>query len=153
MPDPLEIYLAGPDATGENQAPSASKRLREVIGDAFTFLRSYEANQAFATVTLEGLITDQIARNGDTARSNAAQYDPYSYNPTVDETASGTPIGRANYLGGSDTKRPTKLDRVLAVMNSIQAVVTEIQTTQPVDVASPEEYSSQIEVSVPTQDG
>jgi hypothetical protein len=152
MPDPLELYVASPDATDANQAPSASKRLREAINDAFTFLRSCEANQAFATVTLENLIVDQIARNGDTARSNAAQYDPYSYNPAVDETASGAPVERANYLGGADTTRPTKLDRVLAVMNNIQAVVTEIQTTQPVDVASPEEYSSQLEVSAPTQD-
>ena len=152
MSDPLELYLANPDVTDENQKSSAPKLLREVIGDAFTFLRSYEANQAFATITLENLITDQIARNGDTARSNAAQYDPYSCNPAVEEAASGAPAERANQLGGADTKRPTKLDRVLAVMNSIQAVVTTIQTSLSIDVANPEEYSSKIGVSTPTQD-
>ena len=152
MADPLEIYVASPDASDANQVPSASRRLREAVSDAFTFLRSYEANQAFATVTLENLIVDQIARNGDTARSNAAQYDPYSYNPAVEEPTSGLPAERANYLGGSDTKRPTKLDRVLALMSNIQAIVTEIQATPPVDVADPEEYSAQIEVSTPTQD-
>ena len=149
----LEVFNGIPDSTSTAQAASAEKNLRAVLNDAFTFLRSYEANQAFATITLENLIADQIKRNGDTARSNTAQYDPYSYNPSIEETASGTPVERANFLGGADTTRPTKLDRISAVMNHIQAVMVEIQATQPVDVASPEEYSAQVGVSVSTQGG
>ena len=40
----------------ENLTPSMSKRLRAIASDAFAFIRSEEANKAFATVALEDLM-------------------------------------------------------------------------------------------------
>jgi hypothetical protein len=130
-----------------NLEPSSGKRLREAVSDAFTFIRSAELNQALATVTLEQLMGDQIARNGETERSNASQYDPYTYKPTTREDAATADIPRANFLGGSDTGRPTKLDRILAITNALSGVIAEIKEQQPVDVASPEEYADIADVA------
>ena len=133
----------------ENLEPSSGKRLRDAIADAFTFIRSAELNQAIATVTIEQLMGDQIARNGETERSNAAQFDPYTYSPKAKEDAAKKDLPRANFLGGSDTDRPTKLDRVLAVTNALKDVIKEVKEQQPVDVASPEEYTDIADVAVP----
>lgn len=133
----------------ENLEPSTSKRLRDAVADAFTFIRSAEANSAFATVTLEQLMGDQIQRNGESERSNAAQYDPYSYNPKAVEEAGKSLVERANFLGGSDTNRPTKLDRLLAIMNEIDSIVDEVKSQDPVAVAAPEEYTDVADVAAP----
>lgn len=142
------------DLTGyvdQNLEPKPSKRLREAVADAFTFIRSQELNQAIATVTLEQLMGDQIDRNGESERSNASQYDPYSYSPEAFEKASSKTLVRANFLGGTDTKRPTKLDRVLAITNALGKVVDEIKSQQPLDVAKPEEYTDVADVAVPEE--
>jgi hypothetical protein len=117
--------------------------LRRVIGDAYTAIRSDEANKALATVSLEQLIGDQILRNGDSARSNASQFDPYSLDPNKDQPASTENIVRANTPSGADTQRPTKLDRVLAIVNQFDAVVEKIKELSPTEVAEYEEYSDQ----------
>lgn len=135
----------------QNLEPKPSKRLREAIADAFTFIRSQELNQAIATVTLEQLMGDQINRNGESERSNAAKYDPYSYDPKARESASKEKVKRANFLGGADTNRPTKLDRVLAITNALEKVIDEIKTQQPLDVAKPEEYTDVADVAAPEE--
>jgi len=142
----IEWRIDDPNESDEARAKTP-QRVRAILSDAFAFIRSVEANQAFATVTLEQLITDQINRNGDSDRSNASQYDPYSYNGDKVEPASVEPVERANFLGGSDTARPTKLDRVLSLVNSISDVVDQLLETPPVDVASPEEYTGSAEES------
>jgi hypothetical protein len=139
------------EAVEKNLKPSVSRRLREVVSDAFAFVRSAEANQALATITLDDLINDQIKRNGETALSNAAQYNPYSHDPKEDGAAGGEPAERANFLGGSDTGQPTKLDRVFALQNELTAVITEIKAMEPIEVADAEEYAEAAEVSAPEE--
>jgi len=134
-----------------NLDPSTGKRLRDAIADAFSFIRSAEANSAFATVTIEQLMGDQIQRNGESERSNAAQYDPYSYNPDAIEEAGKSEVARANFLGGSDTNRPTKLDRLLAIVNELDQVVEEVKDQEPIEVASPEEYTDVADVAAPEE--
>jgi hypothetical protein len=92
---------------------------------------------------------DQIIRNGETSRSNAAQYDPYTYDPKASEEASKEALPRANFLGGVDTNRPTKLDRLLAIVNNIEKVVEEIKALDPVEVASTEEYVDMGPIAAP----
>ncbi len=121
-------------------SPKASRRIRNIIADAFAFVRSAEVNKAIGTVTLEQLMNDHIARNGDTDRSNARQFDPYSYDATTDYPASEDPLQRANFLSGTDTQRPTKLDRILAIKNELEGVIEEVKAMEPLDVAEAEEY-------------
>lgn len=136
----------------QNLESKPSKRLREAVADAFAFIRSQELNQAIATVTLEQLMGDQINRNGESERSNASKYDPYSYDPKTQESASKEKVVRANFLGGVDTNRPTKLDRVLAITNALEKIVDEIKAMQPLDVAKPEEYTDVADVAVPEEE-
>jgi hypothetical protein len=129
-----------------------SRRLRAVLSDAYAFVRSAEANQALATVTLEELMGDQIKRNGDSDESSAHQYNPYAYDPDKKAPAGEGPEARANFLGGSDTNRPTKLDRLLAIQNELSAVIEDIRKTSPTDVASGGEYQDLSEVAAPKLD-
>ena len=131
--------------------PSTERRLREALSDAYAFVRSVESNRAFATVTLEQLINDQIRRNGDTKTSNASQYNPYSLDQ--DAPASEEPATRANFLGAADTGRPTKLDFVLALKEEIGNVVESVKNTEVVDVAEAEEYTDAVEVGFSEEDG
>jgi hypothetical protein len=100
-----------------------------------------EVNSAFATVTIEELMGDQIRRNGESKTSNASQYNPYSYDETKTKPVGKEPPKRVNFLGGSDTYRPTKLDRILAIQNEISTAITELKKTKPEDLATTEEYS------------
>lgn len=135
-----------------NLEPDHGKKLRAAVADAYSFIRSMEANAAIATVTLEQLMGDQILRNGESERSNKSKYDPYSYDPTEDEAASEEPVKRANYPSGSDTERPTKLDRVLAIVNNIKDVVSQIKELDPTEVEGEEAYSDVADVAMP-EDG
>lgn len=116
------------------------RRIFEVISDAFSFVRSSEANAALATVTLEELIADQIQRNGESSKSNSNQFTPYSYESDK-ETPAGVESPRANFLGGSDTARPTKIDFILAVQNELTAVIEDVKADPP-DVV---EYTEAVE--------
>lgn len=136
----------------ESSSQSPSRKLRNVIADAFTFIRSMEVNQAIATVTLEQLMVDQIARNGESAQSNAAQFDPYGYDPEAPAEASSEAPERANFLGGADTNRPTKMDRLMAIMNAIDGAIAEIKKLEPVEVASAEEYVDIADIAAPEED-
>lgn len=130
------------DEVEEQQGESNRKirRIVEVVSDAFAFVRSAEANAALATVTLEELIGDQIKRNGESAKSNSNQFTPYDYESDK-EAPAGEEAPRANFLGGSDTARPTKIDFILAVQNELSAVIEDIKANPP-DVV---EYSEAVE--------
>jgi hypothetical protein len=128
-----------------NLEPSVSKKLRNVIADAFSAVRSAEANKALATVTLEQLIGDQILRNGESGKSNGNQFNPYDYDTSGDTPASREPSERANFLGGADTGRPSKLDFVLAIKNEISGVIQQIKDLPPSDVAEGEDYVDGVE--------
>jgi len=136
----------------ENLEPSAGKRLRAAVNDAFAFIRSAEVNAAIGTVTLEQLMGDQILRNGESARSNAAKYDPYSYSPEDDEAAGNEPLKRATLPSAVDTERPTRYDRVLAIVNVLSDVVQEIKELEPVAVYEAEEYADVADVAAPVED-
>ena len=83
-----------------------SQRLRQILADAFSFVRSAELNQAIATVTIEDLMFDQIKRNGESNNSNYAQYSPYDYDPKNPKPAGVATGNVVKFLGGSDTSRP-----------------------------------------------
>lgn len=111
----------------ETPKPLKTQKIRRIIGDLFTFVRSQEANQAVQAVTIEQLLQAQIKRNGDQESSNARQYNPYSHTPGEEQPASDQPLARANFLGGSDVTLPTKLDRVLALRNEVKDLVKTVK--------------------------
>ena len=100
MPTPSAIDVIV-DQQEDKTDPVTSRCIREVLSDAYAFIRSAEANAALATVTLDELIGDQINRNGDTDRSNAAQYNPYSFKAGKDAPEGIEPTDRANFLGAA----------------------------------------------------
>ena len=138
------------DEIEKNLEPKTSRRIREILSDAYAFVRSAESNAALATVTLEELMGDQINRNGDTAKSSANQFNPYSFEADKDLPAGTEPTERANFLGGSDTQRPTKLDQILAIQSELSGVIEEVKAMKPVDVASSEEHTENEEIAAPT---
>jgi len=147
--------MSDDDLTGfveENLEPSSGKRLRAAVSDAFAFIRSAEANAAIATVTLEQLMGDQIERNGESERSNAAKYDPFSYDPDADEAAGDEPIKRATLPSGVDTQRPTKFDQVYSIVQTLSDVITEVKALEPVEVAELEEYTDVADVAAPEEE-
>jgi hypothetical protein len=138
----------------DSPEPKAYAKLREVVSDAYAFIRSAEANQAFATVTLEALMVDQILRNGESDQSKTSEYNPYSYDPTKSAPA-GTeniPSVVKNFAGGSDTGSPSKLVRLAALTNELSRVIDEIKRIQPVELADSEEYTAMAEISVPEEE-
>lgn len=136
----------------ENMAPSASNRLAETIADAYTFIKSAEVNGSLSNISLDMLIGDQILRNGESSKSAEKKYDPYSYDPAKKEPASSTPAISSNFGGGSDTKRPTKMDRLTAIINALSATITEIKGMSPPDVATATEYADAAGAAVSSED-
>jgi len=132
----------------ENTEPKTARRLREVVNDAFAFIRSAEANQALATVSLDELLDEQIRRDGESQPSNGNQFNPYGYDPTEPQPATEEPAERANFLGAADGNRPSRLDRITAIQNELTAVIDEIKNMDPVDVADPQEYADAAEVGL-----
>lgn len=137
MADPVD------DDLSKSQDLNLTRKVVEVIGDAFTFVRSAEANAALATVTLEELINDQIRRNGETSESNGNQFSPYNYSADK-ETPAGEEAPRANFAGGSDVGRPTKLDFILAIQGELSSVIKEIKANPPPDTA----YTDSVEYAL-----
>jgi hypothetical protein len=132
--------LTDDDVRQERAKPS--RRIIEVIGDAYAFVRSKEANAALATVTLDDLIGDQIRRTGETKESNGNQFTPYSYDESK-ATPAGKEAPRANFPSGSDTNRPTKLDFILAIQSEVSAVIQEVRASPP----SNKEYTDSTDTS------
>jgi hypothetical protein len=107
-----------------------NRRLRAILNDAFAFVRGYEATETIAQVTLEDLIAEQVARNGSSEASNKEKYNPYAI-PTAeeDEANSGTTPEVEDYqttgvfVSGTEISNPTKMDRLVALSNEIEAAV------------------------------
>jgi hypothetical protein len=136
----------------EETDPKPARRLRAAVSDAFAFVRSVEANKAIATVTLEDLIGEAIVRYGESDSSNAAQYNPYSFDPAKSEES---PAGekaseRANFIGGFPLDRPNRLDQLLALEAELGAVIEEIKSMEPIEVADADEYPDADDESPPT---
>lgn len=117
------------------------RRFRQVLSDAFAFVRGVEANKAIASITLDQLIEDQIARNGESVASNNSRYDPYTYDPNQQTPASEERSEPVNYAGGSDTGAPTKLEKLSALKEAVNAVVDDLTQGDPLEIADFEEYS------------
>jgi hypothetical protein len=124
--------------------PTVERALRSVMADAYTFVRSSEANNAFATVTLEELMGDQIKRNGESETSRSYTYNPYSYDPSVTQAKGVQPQNNTNFLGGTDTGGPTKLDRVLAIKNALVGAITAIKSLPVVEVSDSNDYARNV---------
>jgi hypothetical protein len=147
----LTIYFDAPPVT---QSASPVYQLEKALGDAFTFIRSCEVNQAFAAVTMAQLINDQIARNGSSQEAKQSTYNPYSYDPTKTAPASqGSAQTPNNTVSGADTNQPTKLDRIVALVNNIQNIVQAIQKLPLVEVADPTDYANSVQNSSGTPSG
>ena len=127
----------------ENTTPSKSRKLRQVLADTFTFIRSREANQALATVTFEALMGDQVKRNGESDASNSSQYTPYAFDPDKPLPAGVAPAKRVNFAGGADTTRPTKIQMIQAMQNEVVAVVEEIKKTPMAMVVDYGKYANE----------
>lgn len=151
MADANDLHLIL-ETEDEDQSPALN--LRGAVSDAFAFVRSQEANRALATVTLEDLIGEVIARYGESVKSNTTQYNPYSYDPTKDDEApaSSEPAERANFIGGFSLDRPNKYDRLLALEGELNAVIEEIKTREPIEVADQSEYTETDEESIFVQE-
>lgn len=135
------------------QSSEPVRKIRTVISDAFAFIRSQEANAALATVTLEQLISDQILRNGDSSSTNKVQFNPYSFDPSENVPASQEPAQRANFLGGSDIGRPTRLEFVLSIKEELSDVIKEIKNLSPIDVADSREHADSVALGSPEDVG
>jgi hypothetical protein len=145
MADNITHYI------NKSLTPKTDRKLRSVLADAYTFVRSAEANKAFSTVTLEELMGDQIKRNGESKLSNANRYNPYSYDPKKPPVLGTQPQEKTNLLGGSDTGRPTKLDYLLAIKNELTDAITSIKSLPPSDVADAREYTDGVEAGPPVE--
>lgn len=132
----------------ENVSPSVSRKLRAVISDAYSFIRSEAVNRALATVTFETLMGEQIARNGESAKANSSQYNPYSHDPSKPAPEGVEPGKRVNFAGGSDTNRPTKIEMILALKNEIDAVVDQIKNLEMTEVADASEFTGEDEPDI-----
>jgi len=121
--------------------PRASRRILAILSDAYAFIRSAEANQAVAAVTQEELISDQIKRNGESSASKGSKYDPYSFDPANPNPEGQKPPPRAYFVGGSDTGMPTKMDRLLALKNSLESAIDEVKKLSPTEVAGGREIA------------
>lgn len=107
-----------------------NRRLRAILNDAFAFVRAYEATQVIYEATLEDLMAEQIARNGSSEVSAKEKYNPYAI-PTAeaDEASSGSTPEVSDYqttgvyISGTELSNPTKMDRLMALKNEIDAAV------------------------------
>lgn len=122
------------------QARKDYQRLRRILADAFTAVRSAEVNKAAKAVTIEDLMYDQIKRNGESNNANYAQYNPYDYDPKKPPPAGVAGGERTNFLGGSDTSRPPKIVYVERLANELTAVITEVKSKDPIEIANAGEY-------------
>lgn len=113
---------------------STDKRIRRftrIIADAYAFVQSQEANKAISAVTYEQLVSEQISRNGDPLDSRTNANTPYSFDPTETIAASDDGLGRANFIGGSDIRQGTRLDRLTQLRRELDGAIDQIQEIDP----------------------
>jgi len=133
------------------QSKKAIARLRLVLNDAFAFVRSAELNKTLSTVTIEDLMSELIARNGESTKSKNKAYDPYStQNKEVaseDKPETQTEPDPGNYITGTEGTSPTKMDRLMALKNSIADTVTAVKQYDPKEIADAEDYKDAAKVT------
>jgi hypothetical protein len=136
-------YLSGstPSDLVNAKPPEIERRVQAVLADTYTFVRSMEVNKGVSEITVEQLISDQIKRNGDIDAANKSQYNPYEYDPSKKQPSGLTPEEPANYLGGSDIRRPSKLARLLAMKNTLQKTIESLKKIEPMALADQKEMS------------
>lgn len=128
------------------------RQIRRGIADAFSFVRSQEANRRIQSVTFNQLLAEQLQRNGETERLGKAINNPYSYDPETAEPASAIPVSRANFVGGTDTGNMTKLDRVVYLRNAISDLVDTVKSIDPEEIVAPDLTDTPEEGDITTND-
>lgn len=113
-----------------SQVERAQLNFRRTLADAFTFVRSREANRAIATVTVEQLAVEQIARNGETDLSQA-NTNNQEYDPTAAVPASTDPINTVSFVSGSDINLPSKVDRIRALRDQLVQSLRVVRSIDP----------------------
>jgi hypothetical protein len=103
------------------------RQLRQVLSDAFAFVRSQEINKAINDLSFDDLIEVHIRRNGETNLSAAKRLDPYGFDPDAPSSARPLEEPGVGFLSGTDLSAPTKLDRVLSLKNAIKDTVDAIK--------------------------
>lgn len=116
------------------------RKIRAILGDSHTFVRSMEANRDLESVTMEDLMEEQIQRNGEQDGSNLKEFNPYAYEPGEATPSGNDPPRIGNFVSGTDAANPTKLDRVTALENVISATVSQLKEMEPEDIADVEDY-------------
>lgn len=113
------------------------KKARLLVGDAFSFVKSMEANKALAEVTLDDLLVELIKRNGESSKSNENRYNPYSYTAGANKPSEMTTVSEygpaGNPISGTPFNNPTKLDRLLALKQEVRATIADIKKEAPDD--------------------
>ncbi len=103
--------------------------IRRQLSDVVTVVRSIEINRAFSNVSLVELISEQVARNGETtsASQNATSGEPTAQS----QVASARPINATNFLSGSDTSLPTRIERLVQLQTGLSDLITSIKAIEP----------------------
>lgn len=133
------MALVDKEATNNEKAKTLRK-IRAILGDAYTFVRSMEANRDLESVTMEELMEEQILRNGERDASNMREFNPYTYESGGETPAGQDPPRIGNFISGTDAQNPTKLDRVEALGSVISGTVSSLKQTEPEDIADVEDY-------------
>jgi len=140
MPDIISPTGAEDLNAGPPTPVSSSRKVKELLGDAFAFVRSAELNKAISSITIEELMDDQIKRNGETAAVSKYGFNPYSYDPAAPPPEGVLPEGPANFLSGADTRRATKLEAMTALHNEIILLVDEMLRTPVQQLVDTDDY-------------
>lgn len=118
------------------------RAMRLLIADAFSFVRSQEINQALASVTLDQLMSEQIARNGESSDSERSVYNPYAYDTKADSetpASTGSSLVSPSFVTGVSAQAtedgkvitPSKLARLEAIKATLnEAINSYAEVTQ-----------------------
>lgn len=117
-----------------------SEALVRALADGHTFILSTEVNRALSAVTFDQLVQEAIARNGDSDLSDATKFDPYAIDFSQPPPAGQQPTTvLQNFASGTNIGLPTRVDRIRAVKNEIDAAVEAMKGTQLNDFSQQQE--------------
>jgi predicted transglutaminase-like cysteine proteinase len=124
-----------------SETKKIGSEMNKALADAFSFVRSQEANQALAGVTLDQLIAEQIARNGESSASQKSVYNPYSYDTASDAEPESSPVSSEvspAFVTGVNAQvkdgvllAPTKLTRLEAIKETLNEAINSIKDIDP----------------------
>jgi len=120
-----------------------ANKFRNVLADAFSFIRSVEVNRALSVVKLEDMMNEQISRNGESSKSASKKYDPYTFRTSEDLASDNVqPVAiegePGNFITGTEGLNPTKMDRLTALKNAINTAIDSIKAVDPKDLTDAE---------------